>query len=279
MTVRKTIVLPLTMFFGANLCVLSASAQFIGAEADRPSVRAGGFLGAGIGFAPDYEGSEDIEAVPAVFGAYKWDNGRFIKLGGSNSAGRAASLRVNMVSTSMSSVWQLGPVAQFRPERDDVDNDSVDRLNDVDSALELGVFGGFASGRWSANLTFAADVSDEHEGFVITFDGDYDMPVNDQLTLALGVAATYADEEYMETYFGVNPRDSARSGLRVFDADNGVKDVGVSLTARYRVTGAWGLLGSLSYFRLLDDAADSPLVDDEGSENQLSGVIAATYSF
>lgn len=41
----------------------------------------------------------------------------------------------------------------------------------------------------------------------------------------------------------------------------------------------WGFMGLVSYKRLLDDAEDSPVVDDEGDENQLMGGILVTYSF
>ncbi|MEM9442430.1 MAG: MipA/OmpV family protein [Pseudomonadota bacterium] len=41
----------------------------------------------------------------------------------------------------------------------------------------------------------------------------------------------------------------------------------------------WGLTGILSYKRLIDDAADSPIVDDVGNANQIFGGAALTYSF
>lgn len=238
-----------------------------------------GFLGAGVGIAPDYEGSDDYEAQPALFGRYTWASGRFVDLGGSNSAGRAASLRANLISESMSSVWRFGPVFQFRPERDDVDDNRVDRLNKVDNAFELGAYGGFSTGPWSANLTFAADVSDEHEGYVVTLDGGYAWKLDDKLRLTFRAAATYADSDYMDTYFSIDADDAARGGLPVFDADSGMKDVGLKIAASYRINQSWGLLGSVSYFRMLGDAEDSPVVDGVGDENQFSGVIAATYHF
>lgn len=262
--------------------VASLSAAILGTSLWATSAfaaQAGGFVGAGVAFAPDYEGSDELEVQPALFGQYTWEGGQFVKLGGANSSGRAASLRANLIPESFSPIWQFGPVLQFRPERDDVDNNRVDNMKDVDSAFEAGVFGGFATGPWSANLTFAADVSDEHDGYILTLDGAYDLAVNDDLELTFGAAATYADDDYMETYFSVNPGNAARSGLRVYDADSGIKDIGLKFGARYRINPSWGVLGSFYYFRMLDDAEDSPLVDDVGDEDQPAGVIAVTYSF
>ena len=40
------------------------------------ATKAGGFVGAGVGLTPDYEGSDDYEAVHALFGRYTWESGR-----------------------------------------------------------------------------------------------------------------------------------------------------------------------------------------------------------
>ncbi len=39
------------------------------------------------------------------------------------------------------------------------------------------------------------------------------------------------------------------------------------------------MTGILSYKRLLDDAVDSPVVDDVGDEDQIFGGMALSYSF
>jgi outer membrane protein len=66
-----------------------------------PAVQAANVsIGGGVGFAPDYEGSEDYEAVPVPFADVKFDNGMFVKLLGLN-------LRANLIPSDM---WRLGPV-------------------------------------------------------------------------------------------------------------------------------------------------------------------------
>ena len=240
---------------------------------------AGGFVGAGIGMAPDYEGSDDHEASAAFFGRYTWESGRYVALAGTTGAGQAGRIKANLVPESMSDMWQAGPVLQFRNERDDVDNDKVDSMRKVDSAVEAGAFLGLQSGPWGGSLTYATDVSDEHDGSLIELEGSYTVAMNERLHLTFGANLTYADDDYMDTYFGVNAADAAASGLSTYSADSGIKDVGLSLTARYRLDKSWGLLGSLAYDRLLNDAEDSPLVDDEGDKNQFGATLAVTYSF
>jgi outer membrane protein len=238
-----------------------------------------GKIGIGVGMAPDYEGSDDTEATPSLFGRYQWDSGRYVALGGTCEAGKALRLRANLLSDAQNSTWEMGPVLQLRMERDDVDNRRVDRMKKIDSATELGAFVGFRSGPWAASLTFAADVSDEHEGSVTEFAGSYHIPVNDELSLKFGASVSYADEDYMDTYFGVNSKNVGNSGFANYNADDGFKDYGLSATARYTLNQNWGLQGGVTYFRLLNDAKDSPLVDGEGDENQLSASVAVTYSF
>jgi outer membrane scaffolding protein for murein synthesis (MipA/OmpV family) len=235
-----------------------------------------GFLGAGVSGVPDYEGSDHYEAFPAVFGRYTWDSGRYVDLGAPPDAGRAAALKFNLMSGSG---LELGPLLQYRFKRDDVDNDQVDRMKEVDSAVEAGAFVGIRPGPWFVNLAFAMDVSDEHDGTVADLQGGYKYEASANLNMTFSASLSYAGDDYMQTYFGVSPADSRRSGLRRYNADAGFKDWGLGVSAQYRFSQSWGLLGSLNYYRLMGDAEDSPLVDGVGDANQYKGVLALVYHF
>ena len=254
---------------GSSLVLLTAALA-------SQSAMSGGNIGLGVGMAPDYEGSDDSEAAPVLFGRYNWDSGRYVALGGTQEAGKALRLRANLISDEM---WELGPVLQYRMERDDVDDNQVDRMKDIDAATELGAFVGFKSGPWSASLTYATDVSDEHDGSVADLAGSYQLPINDQFSLIFGASVSYADSDYMDTYFGVNANNRGTSTLSSYSADGGLKDVGLSLTAKYHLNKSWGLQGGLTYYRMLNDAEDSPLVDDVGDRNQLNASMAVIYAF
>ncbi len=94
-----------------------------------------------------------------------------------------------------------------------------------------------------------------------------------------GVESTYASEDYMEEYFGIDSSDASRSGLDRFDADDGIKDFGLNIGLTYKFTDSWSTTGSASYKRLLSDAEDSPVTDDEGSANQFFAGLLINYSF
>ena len=94
-----------------------------------------------------------------------------------------------------------------------------------------------------------------------------------------GIETTYASEDYMSEYFGINASDSARSGLSKFSADAGFLDVGINASLTYKFTDHWSTTGLARYARLLGDAEDSPVTDDAGSANQLFAGMLVNYSF
>jgi outer membrane protein len=83
----------------------------------------------------------------------------------------------------------------------------------------------------------------------------------------------------MNTYFSVDSGDAARSGLKEYDADSGFKDVALDLSADYNIYENWSVTGLFQYTRLVGDAEDSPVVDDEGDENQFFAGFLVKYSF
>jgi len=254
----------------------------LAAEDDISEVAGGGagFIGLGAAYKPDYEGSDDYEGKIAPFGRYNWASGRYVQLGGTQGTESAARLKANILRKEGRDGLELGPLLQYRMKRDDdVDNKKVSKMKEIDAATEAGAFIGFTSGNWSGNITYAADVSSEHDGSLLYFNGGYRMPVNDKFDMMLSAHMTWADDDYMDTYFGVSNKDSARSTLKKYSASSGIKDAGLSVTGFYRFNQTWGVAGLLGYTRMLNDAEDSPLVDPVGDENQMKAVVAVTYSF
>jgi outer membrane scaffolding protein for murein synthesis (MipA/OmpV family) len=98
-----------------------------------------------------------------------------------------------------------------------------------------------------------------------------------ELTVTPTLFLTYADDDYMDTYFGVNSGNRGSSTLPDYSADSGIKDVGINLVAHYTPWQKWGIMGLASFKTLLNDAEDSPLVDDEGDDKQFMIGIMATY--
>jgi outer membrane protein len=227
-------------------------------------------LGLGAGIAPDYEGSDDYRGVPLLYARAGWESGMFLHL----EAG--AGLRVNLVPSHN---WRLGPVVKYIPGRDNVEDKKVDELKDVDAAVMLGGVAGYDVDRWSVYVQVVQDVADGNDGFVATLGLGYTIPLSDQLLVNVGATTNYASGDYMSTYFGIDEANARRSGLHTFDADPGFKDVGVGVLVQYWAWGNLGLRFRVGYVGLVGDAADSPVVEDRGDENQIFGGLMVTYRF
>lgn len=258
MKTRKTLVILLAGVFVAVL--LAAIPAAVAVEKLE--------FGFGPGLAPDYEGSEDYEFVPVPYALAQWASGQYVHLLGNK-------LKGNVLPSDM---WSLGPMLEYISSRGDVDNNQVDDMQNVDASVMLGVFGGVKIDRWSASIELRQDIADDN-GFLATLNGGYNLPINEQLKLGFGAFTTYADGDYMNTYFSVDSGDARRSGLKEDDADSGFKDVGLNLSADYDFYENWSVMGLLRYTRLVGDAEDSPVVDDEGDENQFFLGALVKYSF
>ncbi len=239
----------------------------------------GGFAGLGGSVQPDYEGSDDYEGGPALFGNWTFDNGMFVDLGGTPEAGMAARLKANLIPSRWTERWHAGPLLQYRQGRKGVDDDKVDDMKNVEHTGEAGAFVSFLYNRWQFTLAGAADVFDVHNGVVADLEITYEWPMNDRWTFTFGANGSYATGNYMDTFFGVDQRDSLRSGLDQYGTDGGMKDVGLSASAHYTPWKRWGILAAANYFRLVSDADDDSPVVDQGSENQFHGTLAVTYRF
>lgn len=176
-------------------------------------------LGAGVGGAPDYEGSDEYEAVPIPLAR--------IGFGAQSIELRGTRLKATLLS---SGVFSAGPVINYRGERDDVEEDAVDVLDNVDAAIEVGGFIGFFNNGLLANVTALQDIADAHDGYLIEAQLGYRSQVSPSVAQTIILSGTYADNNYMDTYFSIDAGDAAASGLDEFDADEGFKDVGVTLT-------------------------------------------------
>ena len=258
----------------ALLSVVPISAAAQQDAADRPDGITG-FVAVGVGVAPDYEGSNDYEIIPLPIARVAYQN---VALELEGLGGR--------LDFSPFEGFGFGPAFNFRMGRDDVEDDRVDALEDVDDAVEIGAFIRYGrpvglTSRDEAVIRVDAlfDVADGHSGIVATVSAGYTFRPIDDLGLTIGTSARWVSDDYADAYFSISPGDAAASGLRSFNADSGITDVGLNLAATYALTDRWGLLALGSTSFLLGDAADSPVVDDAGSATQFFGGLALTFSF
>ncbi|WP_300303134.1 MipA/OmpV family protein [Ferrovibrio sp.] len=230
-------------------------------------------LGAGAFFQPDYEGSDDYEVAPLPLVSISYKDLVFL---------RGPSLGVNAFTWQgprPTDKLQVGPLIRYQMGRDQDDSDDLRGMGNIDSGAELGLFLNYSTGPWSAGVTVFQDVSGAHDGLTAKFAGGYRHSFGPKLRARAELSTTWANDDYTETFFGVSALQAQRSGMRRYQAEGGVKDVGLTFDLDYSLTEHWGLTGRLGYKRLLGDAADSPLVEDRGSPDQLMTGLFLSYKF
>lgn len=218
-------------------------------------------LGAGALVQPSWEGSDEIVFSPWPIVSLEYLSlGRFTLGGG---PARAFSLR---------------PSFGFRGERDDTEDARLNGIGDVDPAFELGAAASVRYGYFLANLAVRRGFGG-HDGFVGEASAEIVIEPTDRWSFAFGPEVTFADDEYMDTYFGVSAAQAAASGLTPFNAGAGFKSAGLIARSRYALTDAWTLHAKASWHHLLGDAADSPIIKAAGNENQFMAGVGLSYRF
>jgi len=232
-----------------------------------------GQLAIGAGVAPDYDGSDDLRAIPLVFGDLRAGD-VIIEL-------RGLRARVDLMADPRLSA---GPVVGPRLDRQDVDG-PVGLLPEIDMAVEAGIFAGYrfggnamGQGALQVEVTALHDVSQVHDGLLVTGSASYAAWRTPDTFVSLDLQTTWGSADYTRTYFGIAPPDAVRSGLAPYDPGAGFRDVGGGLTAGYYFDRHWGVIGRVGANYLVGDPADSPITQDGRRWQPLAG-LALSYRF
>ena len=94
--------------------------------------------------------------------------------------------------------------------------------------------------------------------------------------LKLGISATWADDNYMGSYFSVSSAQSLASGHALYHVESGFKSLDFEVGVIFPFAENWAVNAQAGYSQLLGDAAESPIVKDDG---QFSGGFFLSYRF
>jgi outer membrane protein len=219
-------------------------------------------VGAGAMYAPKFEGSDEFEVrpIPVI-------SARIGDWVGIDPTGVTVDvLQSNGFTLSIKGGYEMG--------RSEDDSDHLRGLGDVDAG---GVIGGKLSYQ-AGPAEFYASIDKTiggSDGLVGKFGANISQRY-DRFILSAGASATVADDNHMESYFGITPEQSARSGLRQYDAGAGLKRFDIEASVTYTATEHWLIRGQAGVGFLTGDAADSPIVQDDV---QPSALLMVGYKF
>ena len=176
--------------------------------------------------------------------------------------------------------YQMGPVGQFVwSQREQANSPAVRSLGNVPWAAEVGVFAQYWWVPWLRTRTEVRQGFHGHHGIVSDITTDAVVPVGPQLTLSAGPRLTLATTPALTPYFNITPAQSVRSGLPIYDTKGGIRSYGAGAQARYLWTPQWATHVFVEYERLGGEPADSPLVTQKGSPDQVTIGFGVTRSF
>ena len=223
-------------------------------------------VGLGVAMLPLYEGSNSYHPVPAPNFDIRYKDIAFA------SSGDGIGVNVLRGKT-----YRVGVALGYDLGRNAHVSDRLHGIGNVGDAPELRLFADVAL----LPFVLTADLRRAlggHEGLI----GDLGVYVpvvgRQDLVVFVGPSATFADDRYMQAYFGISTTQSAASTAHfpVYQADGGFKNVGFGAAAIDFLDEHWFLDADLAVERLIDSAGNSPIVQDR---NQFAMSLVLGYQF
>lgn len=225
-----------------------------------------GALGAAT---PDYEGSNDYRFLGAPLIDLRYRDIAFFS--------SRDGLGVSVVRIGG---FNAGPLLRVRFGRDQDDNDALRGLGDVGATVEAGFFANYRINGFNFGIKGGQGLNGGgHRGAEVRADASYNARLAERWRFSIGPSITWASDNYMDSFFGVNQTQSARSGYAVYNPGGGFKDVGLGGSVTWLITDQIALTGIAEVKELLNDAADSPIVNQAGSSTQGFVGLALAYRF
>jgi len=221
-------------------------------------------VGAGVMYAPKFEGSNEFELVPIPLISATLGDRVTIDLGG---------LNVDVYESNGFKVGVKGGY-EFGGGRKESDSPHLRGLGNIDAGAVIGTQLSYETGP----VEFYASVDKTiggSEGLLGQVGANVSQNYN-RFILSAGASATFADDKHMQTYFGVTGAQSARSGLRQHKAGAGLKRFDIEASITYLATENWVVRGQAGLGFLTGDAKNSPIVQDD---LQPSAMLMIGYKF
>ena len=237
----------------------------------------------GVGWIPDYVGSDDYRLIPvaAIRG----------KIGPVSITSRTTYLYADLFDRGRGLDIDAGPIVGVRLNRTGkVKDDVVDLLPELKTAVEIGGFAGVSLHNLtnpydslSFRLDLLHDVGKAHRSTVFSPNVDFSTPLSRTTFVSAGVGADFVSDDFADYYFGIGPTGALASGLPIYDPDGGMKSWKAGLLVNQSITGdltgGLSIFGTANYSRLVGDFKRSPIVSQRGSANQWLLATGLAYTF
>jgi outer membrane scaffolding protein for murein synthesis (MipA/OmpV family) len=252
------------------LCALTGSAMaqsdgavHLRAAAINQDVRSLGL--AAVQITP-YQGSDENWNLLLPYADFQWKNGWFAGVG-------------NGIGYDFSSTPMLNFGLRITPEIGRKQSRSVKLkgMGDIKPSAQLGGFFNFnLNNEFSMTSSARYGYGDDRKGALAELGLAYNAQLKSGWSYGLGASISYANQSYMQTYFGVDAKQASRTKYARYQPKAGFKSLDASVRVTYAMTPEIALTFEMQQNRLFNLANQSPLTQ---TRNRTNGILALSYDF
>ena len=132
-------------------------------------------------------------------------------------------------------------------------------LGNIDASVGLRGFVSYKLGPVYFDTSAMKYLGPQNKGALVNVGGSAPFALTKQFIFRPHMGATWGDDNYMQTFFGVSPLQSSRSRFPEFNAGSGVEDVNGGLTIVYLLSTHWFWGADATATQYLGRAARSPI--------------------
>lgn len=243
-------------------------------------------VGIGVGGTSEYDGADKMKLMPVA--------GAMGRVGNVSFRVRGPSITTDLYRDKPGTHlrFRVGPNLRYGGNRTSrADDPVVASLGKLESGFEAGVSVGVSYRRifhpydsLAIGASVRWDISGRHGGATYGTGISYTTPLSPAQVFGLQVGASFVDGSNADYNYSITPEGSAASGLPVYKAKGGLKELSVgAFTARdlsgdFR-DGGFAIGIGAQYGRLQGSAAATPITSVRGTANQWIAGGGVAYSF
>lgn len=223
-------------------------------------------LGAGGAMRPTFEGSDRYFVTPFPMVSVTYRDMISLDVSGLNAYWRHEGLQIGGGLTyNLGRTTSNGGVFAQGDER-------LSGLGDIPAALGLRGFVNYRLGPVMLGTTVTKFLADGNDGTLVDASIGIPYKIGDRTMVNGRVFATWADQNYMQTYFGVTPGQALTSNYAIYEASSGIKNFGLSVGINHRLTANWLVMANATVTQLTGYAQGSPLTVSDTNASFLATI-------
>ena len=223
-------------------------------------------IGLGIISTPNYEGSENSISRTIPFINFKYNKLSFNPVSG---------VKINFFNNEN---WLLNYGVGLNLGRDPKQDINLSGLNKINWTLEPKVEAKYKSKYYSISSELAYDIFQKgHKGYYLKTSLGSGFPIIGLNTFIIpSISFTYADNTYLNNYFGIDNNENSYSGYSVYSLSDGIKDISANVIGIYKINDKFSLTANLIYKKLIGQVAKSPIVF---KDNNITTILTLNYNY